>query len=479
MRLRLCGPARPGTPDSVLYDVDFAGPAAETVPIYPSGTGTWPVDPDSVASVNGPDGEPGVVESGSAFSAGATSPALPATPGVTYHITGNARTDCDAGDPLLHVRFYDAADVQLAGEVLVAGVAPGDEAWHSGSGDFTAPANTAYMKVLPGAAALCRVWYDDVTITAAGSPGEDLLNGTSPRASRCDHQHHWFSIAEPTADDDTTLGFRVGTIWHQVDDDPATEILAEWVLADASAGAAVWLAWPAATDGDDGVGVPAGGTTGQVLKKASDTDFDTEWSDETGDSGGGDLANPMTDGGDIIYGKPGTTINHALTSGGASASSNSGNWSGNPSNVIDGNDSSQWSSSSFPVSAIMFIVDLGSVETISRIRFKQGGSGNGFTGNYASAIDIQTSPDGSTWSTIQSESGFPSTGGEHTFDLDTPTAARYWRLDATAGGGNGWTLFTVELLEVPTDLGSPQRLPIGTEGQILTVVSGVPAWVDP
>lgn len=31
------------------------------------------------------------------------------------------------------------------------------------------------------------------------------------------------------------------------------------------------------TDGQDGVGVPAGGTAGQVLAKASGTDYDTEW----------------------------------------------------------------------------------------------------------------------------------------------------------------------------------------------------------
>lgn len=34
--------------------------------------------------------------------------------------------------------------------------------------------------------------------------------------------------------------------------------------------------------GVDGQGVPTGGTTGQVLKKASNTDFDTEWADEAG-----------------------------------------------------------------------------------------------------------------------------------------------------------------------------------------------------
>ena len=40
--------------------------------------------------------------------------------------------------------------------------------------------------------------------------------------------------------------------------------------------------------GQDGQGVPTGGTAGQVLKKKSDTDFDTEWGDApSGGSGGG------------------------------------------------------------------------------------------------------------------------------------------------------------------------------------------------
>ncbi len=37
------------------------------------------------------------------------------------------------------------------------------------------------------------------------------------------------------------------------------------------------------TDGVDGVGVNAGGTTGQVLAKASNADFDTEWIDDIDD----------------------------------------------------------------------------------------------------------------------------------------------------------------------------------------------------
>ena len=46
-------------------------------------------------------------------------------------------------------------------------------------------------------------------------------------------------------------------------------------------------AGPAGAKGDTGEGVPAGGTTGQVLAKKSGTDFDTEWVPQTGGGGGG------------------------------------------------------------------------------------------------------------------------------------------------------------------------------------------------
>ena len=39
--------------------------------------------------------------------------------------------------------------------------------------------------------------------------------------------------------------------------------------------------------GDSGEGVPSGGTTGQVLKKKSNNDYDTEWVDESGGGSGG------------------------------------------------------------------------------------------------------------------------------------------------------------------------------------------------
>jgi len=57
---------------------------------------------------------------------------------------------------------------------------------------------------------------------------------------------------------------------------------------------------PAGADGADGVGVPAGGTTGQVLAKASATDYATEWVDQSGGGGspgGSDTQVQFNDGG--------------------------------------------------------------------------------------------------------------------------------------------------------------------------------------
>lgn len=44
-------------------------------------------------------------------------------------------------------------------------------------------------------------------------------------------------------------------------------------------------------DGAAGVGVPSGGTTGQVLQKASNTDYDAEWTTPSGGSGGHTILN--------------------------------------------------------------------------------------------------------------------------------------------------------------------------------------------
>jgi hypothetical protein len=108
---------------------------------------------------------------------------------------------------------------------------------------------------------------------------------------------------DPGADDDTaTLGAYPGAAWVN------TETLTLWFMRVGTTGTAVWEEaggggepgpqgeqGPAGAagangmdgaDGADGVGVPAGGTDGQVLTKQSGTDFDTGWEDPTGGGGG-------------------------------------------------------------------------------------------------------------------------------------------------------------------------------------------------
>ena len=67
---------------------------------------------------------------------------------------------------------------------------------------------------------------------------------------------------------------------------------------------------PAQKESLRGEGVPAGGTTGQVLAKASNTDYDTEWVDQSGGGGGTTDYDDLTD-------KP--SINNVTLSGNKTA----------------------------------------------------------------------------------------------------------------------------------------------------------------
>lgn len=73
-----------------------------------------------------------------------------------------------------------------------------------------------------------------------------------------------------------------------------------WMVYSASAGAYVDTGIHAqgapGQDGQDGEGVPAGGSTGQVLKKASGTDYDTEWAAEQDITGKADKVTEATSG---------------------------------------------------------------------------------------------------------------------------------------------------------------------------------------
>jgi hypothetical protein len=96
-----------------------------------------------------------------------------------------------------------------------------------------------------------RSW---VQITSAGTgsanDGHIDLVGTSNRASRCDHRHDLHRDRAPTVSDDESVGYKLGTIWAQLDDlTTPTEIVGVWMLVDATEGAAVWLAISSTTSG--------------------------------------------------------------------------------------------------------------------------------------------------------------------------------------------------------------------------------------
>lgn len=70
--------------------------------------------------------------------------------------------------------------------------------------------------------------------------------------------------------------------------------------------------------GAAGVGVPSGGTTGQVLKKASNTNYDTEWADESGGGGGDtviDLGSLTIDGEGGYAGTISQSVYNSITPG--------------------------------------------------------------------------------------------------------------------------------------------------------------------
>ena len=117
-----------------------------------------------------------------------------------------------------------------------------------------------------------------------------LIDAVHVREALIDSQRPHVEARPPDTTDNASLGFDVGHTWIDSSASPWPEA---WRCVYSDTMTAIWARiegpkgpqgeqGPAGADGADGVGVPAGGTPGQVLKKASGTDYDTEWADETG-----------------------------------------------------------------------------------------------------------------------------------------------------------------------------------------------------
>lgn len=102
----------------------------------------------------------------------------------------------------------------------------------------------------------------------AGAPGVWLVGSAAPYEGYSYLDGAWKSIGQ----------FAIGPRGPQGDPGP------------------IGPAGPTGQTGPAGQGVPAGGTAGQVLAKASGSDYDTEWVDQSGSGGTPGTAIPLMDG---------------------------------------------------------------------------------------------------------------------------------------------------------------------------------------
>jgi len=169
----------------------------------------------------------------------------------------------------------------------------------------------------------------------------------------------------------------------------------------------------------------------------------------------------LTTTGDMVY-RPGAT-NYATAAQGASVSA--GGNVGSLANIIDGNDATYFGTFNFQSASAT--VDLGQVRAIGGFRAKLlGGSSTGVT---VSSGPSSTGP----WTSqkVQAKDG----SGVAQGSLPATASARYWKFDVNGHDGYEVDWYTIEVLAGA----SPARLPIGTTGQHLEVVGGVPAWATP
>ncbi len=90
-------------------------------------------------------------------------------------------------------------------------------------------------------------------------------------------------------------------------------------------------------------------------------------------------------------------------------------------------------------------VDLGANTTVSKFAIKHAGQGGETTGWNTGAFNIQTSTDGSTWTTVVSVSGNQASRTTHTIASRT---ARYVRLNSTTATNNGNTATRIYEFEI-------------------------------
>lgn len=174
------------------------------------------------------------------------------------------------------------------------------------------------------------------------------------------------------------------------------------------------------------------------------------------------LTDPTTSDGDMIYksfnadvAQSGTAIAFRLDSGSFVTTGGTAYV-----DAIDGDDNTYWSTPNWPQGQGIFEVTLDAPMAIAAVRVK---------GTFPGTYKVQSSTDDSNWtdrvaSTSSSDTGVLNLGGAIT--------AQYWRIGPMDGSSpvtvNTFSLFTEALA----------RLPIGDEGDVLSVSGTTPTWIE-